>query len=125
MGPQHAAEGFAPAVGLAEQLEQPVVILRRIAPLGRLDAELALQQDILDCGIGRGAGDGDLEDQGRGRRMRLDLDPGDGECEINHGAHTPRPWRSASSPKKPSIARQASSPPDTPRQCIRIRPTSS
>ena len=74
VGPEQAPERLAPARGLAEQVEQPLLFRRRVAPPGRLDPDLAAQGD---AGIGVGSssvtalGDAQLENQQRApRRMR-------------------------------------------------------
>ena len=48
MGPQNGPERVTPSGRLAEQLVEPLLLFRRVAPLLRLDADLAAQRQGVD-----------------------------------------------------------------------------
>lgn len=128
LGPQQRLERLAPAPRLAEQLQQPLLLRRRIGAQPRHDLDQAAQGDGMDR---RAAGRADPQPEGEGRHrgVGLGLRPDDGEGQLGHGSPAVLAvavvLRARSWAKKASISCQASVPPWKPFQRRRMRPTSS
>src|SRR6476620_9209638 len=73
VGPEQAAERLAPAVHLAEQLDEALMVCRGVASSRRLDADLTEKRHVLYRKLGGSIGHPHLEKQGRRSRIGLNL----------------------------------------------------
>ena len=91
MGPQKIAQGLAPAAGLAKQIEQPLLILRRVFAAGDFQLDLAAQRDRVNRLFRIGVGQAEFEGQQRRRRISDNLGSLDLKAQIRHAIALP-PW---------------------------------
>ena len=123
--PQQRSHRAAPSLRGAKKVEQLLLLLGNIAPLGRLDLHLAAQREGVDRFLRGQIGDPQLQgNQGSGS-MRHGLSGFDFEMQFRHGrALLLRRFGVFRSAKKWWISFHTSAPPESPRQCMRIKPTS-